>query len=211
VGTRRHLLRRGICAAIEAAGMEVAWETDDYGSLLEQLRHLKPEIALVSFDLSEHNGETLVAEIKEIMPTVGVIVICKEKIDNICCDCFMGIIAKGGSGCISAFTSEKQLILAIQCIQNDTAAVSSNVLQKAIMEITKAGKDAYSPAQLSVQELEVLRLASKGMSSKSIAEQSSFSVRAVHGHFHSIFRKMGVRSRTEAIYKALKNGWINLS
>ena len=63
---------------------------------------------------------------------------------------------------------------------------------------------------LNARELEILQLASKGMSNKSIAKKLSVSERTIGAHFRYIFTKMDVGSRTEAIYKALKNNWISL-
>ncbi len=78
-------------------------------------------------------------------------------------------------------------------------------------EIAGSAASGNPVSPLSTQELDVLSLASRGMSSRSIAEHLSYSERAVNGHLHSIFGKLGVRSRTEAIYKALVNQWISLS
>lgn len=75
---------------------------------------------------------------------------------------------------------------------------------------SKKGKVSI-PSPLNQREFEILRLASKGMSNKDIAQNLSISERTVGAHFRSTFAKMAVSSRTEAIYKALKDGWIDLS
>ena len=71
---------------------------------------------------------------------------------------------------------------------------------------------AEAPAveSLSDREMEVLKLAAKGISNKDIAEQLSLSPRTVQAHLGNIFNKLGVGSRTEAVLYGLRKGWFNL-
>jgi DNA-binding NarL/FixJ family response regulator len=62
---------------------------------------------------------------------------------------------------------------------------------------------------LSERELGVLKLAAKGMSNKEIAAELSLGVRTVQSHLSHIFDKLGVSSRTEAVLRALKEGWLS--
>jgi NarL family two-component system response regulator LiaR len=63
---------------------------------------------------------------------------------------------------------------------------------------------------LSERELGVLKLAAKGMSNKEIAVELALGVRTVQSHLSHIFDKLGVSSRTEAVLRALKEGWLSL-
>ena len=69
----------------------------------------------------------------------------------------------------------------------------------------EGGKDI-----LSEREMEVLRLASRGISNKDIAKELVVSVRTVQAHLGNIFNKLGVGSRTEAVLHALRKGWFSL-
>ena len=64
---------------------------------------------------------------------------------------------------------------------------------------------------LSEREIEVLRLATRGLSNKDIADELLLSARTVQGHLGHIFNKLNVSSRTEAVVCALKKGWVTLS
>jgi len=70
------------------------------------------------------------------------------------------------------------------------------------------GRDAVE--LLHPRELEVLRLAARGMGNKEIARELVISERTVHSHLINIFRKLKVGSRTEAVLHALKEGWLTL-
>ncbi|GEM_PF-4319465 len=63
---------------------------------------------------------------------------------------------------------------------------------------------------LTPREVEVLQLAARGLSNKDIAEELGITVRTVKGHLINIYSKMKVKSRTEAVSCALKEGWIRL-
>ena len=58
--------------------------------------------------------------------------------------------------------------------------------------------------------MEVMKLVTKGLSNKDIADELCLSIRTVQGHLGNIFNKLAVSSRTEAVVHALKEGWITL-
>ena len=58
--------------------------------------------------------------------------------------------------------------------------------------------------------MDILKLVTRGLSNKEIADELFLSMRTVQGHLGSIFSKLGVGSRTEAVVHALKEGWITL-
>ena len=63
---------------------------------------------------------------------------------------------------------------------------------------------------LSKREREILNLLAKRLSNKEIGDELVLSVRTVQGHLRSIFSKLNVGSRTEAVFQALKEGWVSL-
>ena len=63
---------------------------------------------------------------------------------------------------------------------------------------------------LSEREMEVLKLLTRGLSNKEIADELCISIRTVQGHLGNIFNKLQISSRTEAVVRALKEGWVTL-
>lgn len=77
-----------------------------------------------------------------------------------------------------------------------------------------AGKPAAAAGQVeppSERELAGLRLAGQGLTNKAIAVELKISGRTVQAHLASVYGKLGVASRTEAVTKSLKLGWIVLA
>jgi NarL family two-component system response regulator LiaR len=84
-------------------------------------------------------------------------------------------------------------------------------------ESAKATKEASrstsirdnNPCALTAKERSVLVLAARGLSNKEIAQAQKVSPRTIQSHLASVFVKLGVASRTEAVITALKKGIIS--
>jgi NarL family two-component system response regulator LiaR len=84
-------------------------------------------------------------------------------------------------------------------VLNRFAGVSSKPRERKSLEI------------LTEREMEVLKMVTKGLSNKDIADGLCLSVRTVQGHLANIFNKLRVSSRTEAVVHALREGWVTLN
>lgn len=108
-----------------------------------------------------------------------------------------------------------------KALQNDVDAYvlkdrSIAELMTTIHKVLKGQKD-YSPeliegfvtksSPLSRQEMLVLDLLSQGKTNKDIAQEMYLSNGTVRNYVSSIFNKLGVSSRIEAMTKAKENGW----
>ena len=69
---------------------------------------------------------------------------------------------------------------------------------------TDAGTDAAEG--LTTREVEVLALVAEGLTDAEVAERLVVSIRTVHAHLRSIYRKLDVRSRSAATRYALEHG-----
>lgn len=67
-----------------------------------------------------------------------------------------------------------------------------------------------APSPLTGREVEVLGMLSRGLANKQIAVQLGISEHTVKFHVSSIYTKLNVANRTEAVHQGLRNGWIAL-
>lgn len=67
-----------------------------------------------------------------------------------------------------------------------------------------------STALLSQREREVLYLVAQGLCNKEIAQRMGLSIRTVHSHLSSMFTKLKVNSRTQAVLLAMHQGLLSM-
>jgi len=82
-------------------------------------------------------------------------------------------------------------------------AVEYALKQEATSE--PAAPEPY-PARMSAREVEVLRLVATGLTNAEVAERLFISPRTVNWHLGSVYRKLGLHSRTEATRFAVEHG-----
>ena len=210
IGMEQPLLRKGVREAIKNAGMEVVLEADSSKLILGEISEHPAELVILDCDTVLHQAvptSNLVKEIKQRAPDTKILVLCDTKNEDFYLECMVSVITDGATGCLPINVSEEQFINTVQSIYKGIEIVSEDLLRKLF---SSRFQETTVSNPLNKNELDVLTLASRGMSNKAISEHLSCSIRSVHACFQTIFSKMNARSRTEAIYKALKNEWIAL-
>jgi DNA-binding NarL/FixJ family response regulator len=89
-------------------------------------------------------------------------------------------------------------------------ALDASITRKMVKELVRARLPGAPSAveALTERELEVLRLAARGLTNKAIAHSLNLSDRTVQGHLANVYGKLKVGSRTEAVTEGLRQGWI---
>jgi DNA-binding NarL/FixJ family response regulator len=85
----------------------------------------------------------------------------------------------------------------------------SNELLDLLFEVNDKKNTAEETGQLTITEIEIVRLISEGLTTKEIASRKFISFHTVISHRKNIFRKLGVTSISELIMYSIKAGWIN--
>ena len=99
-------------------------------------------------------------------------------------------------------------------LAGSTQIITRWLIAKKVMNYFQFQNLVKEPAgnseQMSTRELEIIRLAARGLTNREIAEKLNLSYRTIEGHMRDIFNKLGVGSRTEAVLAGLKMGWLTL-
>jgi DNA-binding NarL/FixJ family response regulator len=125
----------------------------------------------------------------------------------------LGLMEAGACGYLLKNARSKEIAGAIRAVRSGESVLDSVVTHKLLQRavgLTGDKGDTAAEGQLTAREIEVLRLAARGMSNKEIAQALFLSLRTVKAHLTNIFNKMGVGSRTEAIMKGFTKGYITL-
>lgn len=207
VGGHLPLLKAGVCLAVQdASDLELVGDTDNADDLVNLVAEYMPDSVIADVNLPGFGQQSLITRIKEKCPTCGILLLADTIDFSHVVSCWLA----GAAGYITKNISLNQLCCAVRSIYGGDAIMALAIIREATSLLTTRGPVSHVPNKLNSRELEILQLAAKGLRNKTIAEQLSISHRTVHNYFRSIFAKMGVGSRTEAIYHAARNDWISL-
>jgi DNA-binding NarL/FixJ family response regulator len=89
-------------------------------------------------------------------------------------------------------------------------AVASGLIVGTRPLLTASDETMAAPGPLTEREIEILAMLLRGLANKQIAAQMGISEHTVKFHVSSIYTKLNVSNRTEAVREGLRNGWITL-
>ena len=204
------LFREGTHSLIDLENdMVVAGEACDGEEAIEMVARLEPHVVLMDIAMPRVNGIEATRRIKADYPGTAVLILTAYDNDQY----IVALLEAGAAGYLLKNVSGSNLVNAIRSVHAGEAVLHPTIAQKVFRRLSNGGKDTEKTrplAELSEREMEILKLAAKGMSNQDIATTLFLSRRTVQAHLANIFRKMDVGSRTEAVLQALKNGWIGL-
>jgi DNA-binding NarL/FixJ family response regulator len=201
------LVREGICQFLEDEGdIEVIAEADDGAEAVRLAAEHHPDIAILDIRMPEMTGVEATRRIKSQAPDIRVLILTAYDDDPY----VFALLQAGADGYVLKTAPASEFLRAVHTVYNGSPAFSPEIAGKVIKQVT-AGKPAGAAEQvesLTERELDVLRLAAQGMTNREIGQELGISHRTVQGHLASIYDKLSVNSRTEAVTEALKRGWI---
>lgn len=167
---------------------------------LKQLPLLKPQIVLMDIFLPRQSGIECTSRLKTLLPDTLIMILTSVADDELV---FMALQA-GADGYLLKSTRPEELETALRDLLKGGAPMTSAVARRVVHYFRQQKKPQEDEANLSAREEEVLILLSKGYSNKEIAAQLGLSVDTVATYLKTIFKKMHVRSRTEAVIHYLR-------
>ncbi len=189
--------------------LEVVAEAGDGEETVKLACDLKPDVALVDVAMPRIDGIEATRRIKALCPAVAVLVLSAYDDDQF----VFGLLEAGAAGYLLKSVRGQEIVNAIRAVHAGESVLHPSVARKVLNRFAGvSGKplDRKSLDLLTEREMEVLKMVTKGLSNKDIAEGLCLSVRTVQGHLANIFNKLRVSSRTEAVVHALKEGWVTL-
>lgn len=201
------VLRDGLRALVNVQGdMEVVGEADNGRTAWQKAKELRPDVVVMDVSMPDLNGVQATEKLKIDCPEVKVLALTAYK-DKGYLDQLLKV---GASGYVLKLSAADELIKAIRMV-----AVGEIYLDA---EMTDKVADSYVRKQflrgvtrqknLSDREEEVLRLIAQGYSNKEIAAKLSISVKTVESHKTNCMEKLELRSRTEIVRYAVRQGWL---
>jgi DNA-binding NarL/FixJ family response regulator len=195
-------MREGTRSILEqSADLTVVGEAEDGEQVLDIVKRLQPDVAILDIRMPRLNGIEVVRRLKACCPNTKALILTAYDDD----DYVLTLMEVGAAGYLLKTARASELTEAVRTVHRDEP-----VLHPAIWGQRGAFANQNQPMVLSDRELQILGFAAKGMRNKVIAETLDISVRTVEGHFNNILGKLGLSSRTEALVHAVSNHWITI-
>ncbi len=199
------IYREGIVRAIkDRPDLELLAEAGDGRAALDQIRELKPSVAVLDIRMPGLDGtQVLAAARREGLET-----------EILFLSAFMEpelaykTVAAGAKGYLSKESSRQEVCEAIVSIARGGTAFAAEAqagLAAQIQERERSG----GPPKLTEREQEVLGLVAQGLSAPDIGKHIHLSTTTVKSHLHSLYEKLGVSDRAAAVAEAMRRGLLD--
>lgn len=186
----------------ESPGFTCVAAHEDCLNLMEDIARDKPDVVLMDIQMPGINGIEAVCMLREKYPDLKILM---QTIFDDSEKVFQSILA-GASGYILKNTSPARILEFIKETYEGGAPMSPCVATKVLrMVADKSTPTRTNGFSLSDREKEVLTALVEGMSYKMIADACFISLDTVRSHIKSIYEKLHVHSKGEAVAKAIKS------
>jgi DNA-binding NarL/FixJ family response regulator len=193
---------RGTLARVlnRAPGHQCVGQYGDAESALKGLPKDTPQVVLMDINLPGMNGVECVRRLKQLLPGVLIVMLTAyEDTDNI-----FGSLEAGASGYLLKRSKSAEILEAIKEVVDGGSPMTAHIARKVVHSFQVRGASPQPTENLAEREREVLELLAQGFMYKEIADKLGIGFETVRTYVRRIYEKLQVRSRTEAVAKALR-------
>ena len=168
---------------------------------LTEIPKRHPDVVIMDIRLPDGSGIDATAQLKTIMPETEIMIFTVyEDTDEI-----YRALKAGASGYLLKETKSEEILDSIREIKNGGVPITGEIARKLINSFrTPEPAPGRVTEMLTAREEEILDLLTHGYVTKEIASELHISVETVKSHLKNIYRKLHVRTRTEAVIKHLQ-------
>lgn len=171
----------------------------DAESALRDAPDKAPDIILMDINLPGISGIEAIRAMKPALPATDFVILTVFE-DN---KRIFEALEAGAVGYLLKSTSPKELIEALHEVRRGGSPTSAPIARKIVQSFQRHPVPDTSHEALTEREDEVLTQLARGFTYKEISQNLFISRDTVHSHIRNIYRKLHVRSRTEAVVKFL--------
>jgi DNA-binding NarL/FixJ family response regulator len=198
------VVRDGLRALLSSVpGYDVVAEAGSGADAVREAVLHTPDVALVDLQMPGLDGFAATEEIGRTAPSVAVLILTMHEDD----DSVFAAMRAGARGYLVKGASQQEILGGITAVARGEAIFGPGVAQR-VLAFFKAGPSAAEPAfpELTPREREILDLLAAGLPNAAIGERLSLAPKTVANNVSSIFAKLQVAGRPEAIVRAREAG-----
>lgn len=167
----------------------------------------RPDLVLMDVHMPGMDGPTTTAALRQQLPDLKIVAwTVSDSSDDL-----LRMMRAGCSGYVLKDAGPSELERALMAALRSESPVPRKMIPEVLLRVNQQTPPPPAHIKLTSREMEILRGAAKGYTSKKLAADSGLAVTSVETHLRNIFRKLGASNRGEAVSTALKIGLISLS
>ena len=198
------MFRQGLEAILSSQErMEVVGSSSTGEEAAAQVGRTKPDVIVTQLDMQPKTAEEIISGLRRASPGSRIVVLTLW--DNL--RYVQAVSRMGIDALMHKSSSAEELVATIGAVSrepdggNAVISIPRGLLQRL---------DDGPAGGLTEREIEVLVLAARGLSNRLIAQELHLSEATVKRHLANVYEKVGVRSRNDAVRKAIVEQWIGI-
>ena len=184
--------------------MQVVGQVGTGAEAVSLALQLRPDVVVMDIAMPHLNGLEATRRIVETCQHCRVLVLTAREEEQYIIQLLQG----GAIGYLPKTVDLGGLLEAIRAVARGESVLPPSVASVVVRYLGGEEDLEADLPSLTDRELEVLALVAEGLINREIAQRLSISVRTVEAHLTHIYDKLGVCSRTEAVVRAMQQGWI---
>jgi len=198
------LVRSGLIRVIETEeDLHVVGEGSGSAETMEAIRRLQPQVVVVDLEMPRMRGADLIERLKDVVPSCRALVCTMHSTHGYLAEA----LRRGATGYLLKSSPGQLLVDAIRAVASGKAFIDP-ALQTDVIQLLRGGEERRLAADLTAQEIEVLRLAADGCTNQEIARRTHQSIETVKLRLRRVFQKLGASDRANAVALALRRNLI---
>ncbi|CAM5242795.1 DNA-binding response regulator [Streptomyces spiroverticillatus] len=205
------LVRRGLSLILSPdPGFEVVGEAEDGAQAVALAHQLRPDVVVMDIRMPVLDGVAATERLAAELPGCRVLALSTFDMDEY----VVGALRAGAHGFLPKDSSPEDLAAAIRTVHTGEAVVAPRLLTRLISTYVRGPHSAPPPPPrtghdlLTPREVEVWRLIATGLDNSDISRTLGLSLSTVKNHITSIFDKLAVRDRAQAVIAAYESGLV---
>jgi DNA-binding NarL/FixJ family response regulator len=198
------VVRGGLRALIESlGGFEVVGEAENGEAAVREVQLHRPDVAVMDVMMPQVDGVEATRRITRVAPGTAVLVLSMAEDDDV----VFSAMQAGARGYLLKGAAHEEIDRALRAVVAGEAIFGPGVASRVLGHFSRAATSGPTPFPgLTPRERDVLELVAQGRRNAAIAEALGMAPKTVANHLSSIFAKLQVADRSEAIVRARDEG-----